>query len=156
MEKPRGNVIASRRRALPQPRCHSTAPPRTATAVQTTIRTTCRNRMLGFWSTSGGSMLLLAVALLQSASPAPRDLVSKAVTAMGGESTLRGLRNITITFYSANFALGQEETPESPARATLLTGTQTIDYAGARMVSNTEIRNVAGVVNRSRRITTGG
>jgi glyoxylase-like metal-dependent hydrolase (beta-lactamase superfamily II) len=101
-------------------------------------------------------MLLLAVALLQSASPTPRDLVSRAVTAMGGESALRSLRSVTITYHAMTFALGQEETPESPARAALTIGTQTVDYAGSRGVSTLELRNVVGAVNRTRRVTSGG
>lgn len=104
-------------------------------------------------------MLLVAVALLQSATPAapaPRDLVARAVAAMGSEASLRGLRSVTVTFYSTTFALGQEETPGSPARATFTMGTQTFDYAGSRQVSSIEIRTVAGAVNRVRRITTGG
>lgn len=101
-------------------------------------------------------MLLILVALLQTATPAPRDVVVRAVNAMGGESSVRGLRGLTATFYSATFGLGQEETPQSPARATLTTGTQNTDYAGSRQVSVIEVRNVAGVVNRVRRVTAGG
>lgn len=88
--------------------------------------------------------------------PSPRDLVARAVTAMGGESSLRGLRGVNATFYSITFGLGQEETPQSPARATITSGTQTVDYAGNRQVSVSETRNVAGVVNRVRRVTAGG
>jgi len=74
---------------------------------------------------------------------------------MGGESTVRGIRNYTITFYSTTFGLGQEETPESPARATITTGTQTTDFAGTRQISVTEARNPAGQINKQRRITVG-
>lgn len=101
-------------------------------------------------------MLLLAVALLQGTNPTPRDLVAKAVTAMGGEAALRGLRGVHATFYSMTFGIGQEETPQSPARATITSGTQSVDYAGNRQVNVTEVRNVAGVVNRVRRVTAGG
>jgi len=105
-------------------------------------------------------MLLAVIALLQAPTPAPtpapRDLVARAVTAMGGEASLRDLRGLSLTFYSATFGLGQEETPQSPARATFTSGTHNIDYAGGRQVSVTETRNVAGVVNRVRRVTTGG
>ncbi|HET9384672.1 MAG TPA: MBL fold metallo-hydrolase [Gemmatimonadales bacterium] len=88
--------------------------------------------------------------------PAPRDLVARAVTAMGGEAAVRGIRNFTVTFYQSNFAIGQEETPESPARAAITTGTQTTDFAGSRQVSMTEARGPAGNVNKQRRITVGG
>ena len=101
-------------------------------------------------------MLLLAVALLQGTNPTPRDLVAKAVTAMGGEAALRGLRSVNATFYSMTFGIGQEETPQSPARATITSGTQSVDYAGNRQVTVTEVRNVAGAVNRVRRVTAGG
>jgi glyoxylase-like metal-dependent hydrolase (beta-lactamase superfamily II) len=74
---------------------------------------------------------------------------------MGGEVAVRGIRNHTITFYSTAFGLGQEETPESPARATITTGTQTTDFAGTRQISVTEARNPAGQINKQRRITVG-
>jgi glyoxylase-like metal-dependent hydrolase (beta-lactamase superfamily II) len=97
--------------------------------------------------------LILLSSLAQT--PAPRDLVARAVTAMGGESAVRGIRNYTIAFYSTTFGLGQEETPESPARATITTGTQTTDFAGTRQISVTEARNPAGQINKQRRITVG-
>ncbi|HEV2671795.1 MAG TPA: MBL fold metallo-hydrolase [Gemmatimonadales bacterium] len=88
--------------------------------------------------------------------PAPRDLVARALTAMGGEPAVRGVRNVTVTYYLASFGLGQEETPQSPARATLTTGTQTIDYAAGRQLAVTEVRNPAGTVNKVRRVIAGG
>ena len=97
--------------------------------------------------------LLVLTSLAQT--PAPRDLVARAVTAMGGENAVRGIQNYTISFYSMNFGLGQEETPLSPPRATITTGTQTTDYAGKRQVSVTEVRNPAGQINKQRRITVG-
>lgn len=98
--------------------------------------------------------LILLSTLAQT--PAPRDLVARAVAAMGGESSVRGIRGITATFYSTTFALGQEETPQSPPRANVTAGTQTNDYAGNRQIAITEVRNVAGAVNKARRITAGG
>lgn len=98
--------------------------------------------------------LILLSSLAQT--PAPRDLVARAVTAMGGEAAVRGIRNYTVTFYQTSFALGQEETPQSPARAAITTGTQTTDFAASRQVSVTETRNPAGAVNKQRRITVGG
>ena len=42
---------------------------------------------------------------------------------MGGAGALDSLANKTVEINAANFALGQEETPLSPARATIVTGT---------------------------------
>jgi glyoxylase-like metal-dependent hydrolase (beta-lactamase superfamily II) len=104
-------------------------------------------------------MILLAVPLILLSSlaqaPAPRDLVARAVTAMGGESAVRGVHSITTTFYSMTFGLGQEETPQSPPRATITIGTQTSDFAGQRHLSVTEVRTVTGAVNKVRRIVAG-
>ncbi|MGH7568440.1 MAG: MBL fold metallo-hydrolase [Gemmatimonadales bacterium] len=87
---------------------------------------------------------------------APRDIVARAVAAMGGEQALRGLTGITTEFYGATFAIGQEETPASAARANLVVGRTATDYRGARQTGSTELRVVAGVVNRLRRVTAGG
>ena len=90
------------------------------------------------------------------ASRAPRDPVTRALNAMGGESAVRGIRNVTVTYYVANFGLGQEETPQSPPRPNVVAGTQTIDYSGRRQLTVTEGRNPAGTVNKVRRVITGG
>src|SRR5438034_3636497 len=104
-------------------------------------------------------MTVLAVPLLVlstlAQTPAPRDLVARAVTAMGGETAVRGLRGSAIDFYQAMFALGQEETPASPARANLTVGRQVTDYAGDRMLITTEGRNPTGAVNKVRRVIAG-
>jgi glyoxylase-like metal-dependent hydrolase (beta-lactamase superfamily II) len=101
-----------------------------------------------------------ALAALLFAAPVdaqtPRDIVARALTAMGGEQALRGIHAVATDFYSVTFALGQEETPESPARATVQVGRITADYAGNRKTGSIEVRTVAGVVNRLRRVTTGG
>lgn len=86
----------------------------------------------------------------------PRDVVARAVAAMGGEQALRGVRAVTTEFYTAMFALGQEETPESPARANVSYGRFVTDHAGDRQVAAIDVRNVAGAVNRLRRVTAGG
>jgi glyoxylase-like metal-dependent hydrolase (beta-lactamase superfamily II) len=52
--------------------------------------------------------------------------------------------------------LGQEETPESPARANVSYGRSVADYASARFAGPIELRNVAGAVNKLRRVTAGG
>ncbi len=97
--------------------------------------------------------LLVLSTLAQT--PAPRDLVARAVTAMGGETAVRGLRGSAIDFYQATFALGQEETPASPARANLTIGRQTTDYAGSRVLITTEGRNPTGAVPKFRRVIAG-
>jgi glyoxylase-like metal-dependent hydrolase (beta-lactamase superfamily II) len=104
----------------------------------------------------GGTMLLLIAVLLQTPSPPPRELVTRAVAAMGGESALRGLRALSVDFYTMTFALGQEETPASPPRANISIGQQITDYAGSRQTGTIELRNVAGQVNKLRRVTAGG
>ncbi len=96
------------------------------------------------------------VAAQAARAPGPRDLVARAVAAMGGEPALRGIRALSVEGYSATFAVGQEETPESPPRANLSYGRSVADYGGGRFVSTIEVRNVAGAVNRLRRVTAGG
>ena len=104
-------------------------------------------------------MTVLAVPLLVlstlAQTPAPRDLVARAVTAMGGETAVRGLRGSAIDFYQATFGLGQEETPASPARANLTIGRQVTDYAGNRALVTTETRNPTGAVPKFRRVIAG-
>jgi glyoxylase-like metal-dependent hydrolase (beta-lactamase superfamily II) len=97
--------------------------------------------------------LLVLSTLAQT--PAPRDLVARAVTAMGGETAVRGLRGSAIDFYQATFGLGQEETPASPARANLTIGRQVTDYAGNRALVTTETRNPTGAVPKFRRVIAG-
>jgi glyoxylase-like metal-dependent hydrolase (beta-lactamase superfamily II) len=104
--------------------------------------------------------ITVAVLLCAFAAPAvaqgPRDVVVRAVDAMGGEPALRGVRAVSIEVYAATFALGQEETPESPARANLSYGRSVADFAGGRFAGPIELRNVAGAVNKLRRVTAGG
>lgn len=91
-----------------------------------------------------------------AAAPTPRDRIARALTAMGGEQAVRGITGVTTEFYGANFALGQEETPDSPTRANVVGGRTISDYAHGRRVTSIEARNTAGAVNRLRRITEGG
>jgi glyoxylase-like metal-dependent hydrolase (beta-lactamase superfamily II) len=107
------------------------------------------------------ALALLAGPLAAQASrgaprPAPRDIVVRAVAAIGGETALRDLRAVSNESYAAVFALGQEETPESPARATISYGRSITDYAGGRLLSTIEARNVNGTVNKLRRVVAGG
>lgn len=100
----------------------------------------------------------LGLLLVPSPLPAqsPRDIVTRAVQAMGGEAAVRALRNKTIDFYSTNFQLGQEEAPLSPPRATINYGRIITDYAGTRQLTTQEVRVLTGAVNRGRRIVAGG
>ena len=88
-------------------------------------------------------------------SASPREVLARAVAAMGGEQALRGVRTVTTQAYATNFALGQEETPLSPARPTVTTSTILADYAGARRLTTAETRNVAGQTQRLRRVMVG-
>ncbi len=102
------------------------------------------------------ALVLMGPPTVSAQGATPRDIVARAVAAMGGEQALRGLSGITTEFYSATFALGQEETPASAARANLVAGRISTDYRNARQTGSTELRVVAGVVNRLRRVTAGG
>lgn len=86
-------------------------------------------------------------------SPSPARLITRAVNALGGAAALDSLRSKTVEFNTATFALGQEETPTSPARATFVQGRTTFDYRGVRLATSQELRLVSGVVNRLRRVT---
>jgi glyoxylase-like metal-dependent hydrolase (beta-lactamase superfamily II) len=102
----------------------------------------------------------LTVAVMLGSQPAaaqtPREIVARAVTAMGGETALRGAGAVQLDFHSATFAIGQEETPESPARATVAYGRIVTDWRGSRRVVTQEVRPVAAAPQRQRRITAGG
>jgi glyoxylase-like metal-dependent hydrolase (beta-lactamase superfamily II) len=101
-------------------------------------------------------LIVLSAVLQAPQAPTPRDLVSRAVTAMGGETALRGVRGSSLDFYQVTFGLGQEETPASPPRATVTIGKQLTDYAGNRAVITAESRNPAGTVTKFRRVIAGG
>ena len=110
----------------------------------------------GFLMTQFVLALLLALFPTFLSAQAPRDVVARAVQAMGGETALRGLRNKTVDFYSTNFQLGQEETPLSPPRATVSYGKIITDYAGNRQLTTQEARVLTGAINRQRRIVANG
>src|SRR5688572_28206866 len=81
-------------------------------------------------------------------------LVRRAATAMGGAAALRSLNNVTFEFNAANFGLGQEETPASPARATFQFGRVINDYRGGRRLTTQESRAVTGAIQRQRVVVT--
>src|ERR1044071_8639815 len=86
----------------------------------------------------------------------PLALVERAVQAMGGAAALRGLRTTILEFNSSNFALGQEEVPLSPPRATISYGKITTDWQGSRRLTEQELRLVTGAVNRNRQVINEG
>jgi glyoxylase-like metal-dependent hydrolase (beta-lactamase superfamily II) len=86
----------------------------------------------------------------------PRRLVERAVEAMGGAQALRDLRTTVIEFTSTNFGLGQEETPQSPPRATLGYGKITTDWQASRRLAEQETRPVTGVIQRTRQVIVDG
>jgi glyoxylase-like metal-dependent hydrolase (beta-lactamase superfamily II) len=98
----------------------------------------------------------LALLVMPAAAQTPRDLVARAVAAMGGEQQLRAVTATATDLYGVTFALGQEETPGSSARANIVSARFTTDYAAGRQLSVTETRNVQGAVLRQRRVTAGG
>lgn len=90
------------------------------------------------------------------AAPPPAELVARALDLIGGATALRDLPGTTIETYTANYGLGQEETPGSPARASVSLTRAMTDWRGARRVLTTEIRGPGGMVTRQRRVTAGG
>lgn len=93
--------------------------------------------------------------LEQRAQARAHSLVTRGIDAIGGEAALRELRTLTVEFYTATFAIGQEETPTGQARANVAIGQTQTDYAGGRQLGAIELRNVGGMVNRLRRVTAG-
>ncbi|MBA3557675.1 MAG: MBL fold metallo-hydrolase [Gemmatimonadaceae bacterium] len=85
----------------------------------------------------------------------PRAIIERAVQSMGGEQALRGITTTTTEFNNVTFALGQEETPESPARATLASGRIVVDWKGDRRVQVQEVRPVAAAMIRQRQVIAG-
>ena len=98
----------------------------------------------------------VAAQAARAPTPGPSDLIARAVAAIGGEPALRSMRGVAIESYAVSFAIGQEETPESPPRATVSAGRSVTDYARGRLLSAIDVRNVNGSVNRLRRVTAGG
>jgi glyoxylase-like metal-dependent hydrolase (beta-lactamase superfamily II) len=90
------------------------------------------------------------------ASPPPATLIARALQAMGGADALRDLAPVTTDFYNVGFGLGQEETPSSPARATVTVGRNVTDWRTGSRMQTVETRQVSGNVMQQRRVTAGG
>ncbi|MFN2400357.1 MAG: hypothetical protein ABR543_17220, partial [Gemmatimonadaceae bacterium] len=86
----------------------------------------------------------------------PHETVQRALDAMGGEQAVRNVSSVSTEFNSVNFGLGQEETPESPPRATISWGKIVSDYANKRRAFTGEIRPIPGGVIRQRRLMANG
>jgi glyoxylase-like metal-dependent hydrolase (beta-lactamase superfamily II) len=96
--------------------------------------------------------VMLAPMLLGAQSPTA--IIQRAVTAIGGEQAVRGVTNQVTEINSALFQLGQEETPRSPARATISFARITYDFARPRYAIQQENRPFAGSPTRQRRVMT--
>ena len=96
------------------------------------------------------------IALNPVAAQAPAAIVQRGVDAIGGATALRGLANTVTDLNAALFQLGQEETPLSPARATLSFARITYDFGGNRYAIEQENRPFAGPPTRTRRVMSGG
>ena len=98
------------------------------------------------------ALLLPTVVVAQS----PTAIVRRAVDAIGGEQALRGVTNQVIDVNSALFQLGQEETPRSPARATLSFARISYDFGGRRYAIQQDNRPFAGPPTQQRRVMVNG
>ncbi len=101
--------------------------------------------------------LILATPVLAQtpAGPSPRSLVERAVQAIGGAESLRGMTTMVMEFNSASFGLGQEETPLSPARGPIAWGRIVTDLRGNRRALHQEIRQITGASTRQRQVIAG-
>jgi glyoxylase-like metal-dependent hydrolase (beta-lactamase superfamily II) len=98
------------------------------------------------------SVALVALAPATLAAQTPTAIIRRAVNGIGGEQSVRAVTNQVTDINSAIFQLGQEETPASPARATLSFARIAYDFAGNRYAIQQENRPVAGPTTRQRRV----
>jgi len=89
-------------------------------------------------------------------SQAPSERVARALEAMGGAAAVRGVSTVSADYYAVLYQLGQSETPQSPARASVASGRVASDWRGGRRVRTQETRTAGGTVQRTRRVTAGG
>ena len=92
----------------------------------------------------------------RAVAPPPAQLVARALDAVGGAAAVRDVPAVTAEFYTVTFGLGQEETPASPARASVNVGRTVTDWRRGRRVQTSEVRGPGGMVTRQRRVTAGG
>ena len=118
----------------------------TRSAVRPARATNMRRSVAAFTSVCA---VTLAPAL---AAQSPTEIIRRAVNAIGGEQAVRSVSTQTTDINSALFQLGQEETPRSPARATLSFARITYDFAGPRYAIQQENRPIAGPPTRQRRV----
>jgi len=108
------------------------------------------------WTIVRPLLLVALAATTQGTAQTPRELAARAVSAMGGEPAVRAVAAVTLSFHTATFALGQEETPASPARATVAYGRIVTDQRSNRQLFEQDLRQLNGTITRQRRITAGG
>lgn len=119
-------------------------------------RSVSSSRCIALLRTLAALALGTAVSADTVAAQAPAALVRRAVDAVGGEQALRGVTNQATEMNAAIFQLGQEETPRSPARATLSFARIVYDFGGSRYAIQQENRAPAGPPGRQRRIMANG
>ena len=98
--------------------------------------------------------LIVGAPTVIAAQDTPTTRIQRAAAAMGGAANLRALDNVTVEFHSVTFALGQEETPSSPARANFVIGRTVTDYRRSRGLLTQQSRAVSGVMTEARRVIT--
>jgi glyoxylase-like metal-dependent hydrolase (beta-lactamase superfamily II) len=102
-------------------------------------------------ATLGTACIAIATPLILCAQT-PTAVVQRAVAAIGGEQALRGITSQVTETNAALFQLGQEETPRSPARATMAFARITYDFAGTRYAIRQENRPFVGPNAVQRRV----
>ena len=97
----------------------------------------------------------IAHATAQAQRRTSRDHVQRALDALGGEAAARGVNNLTYEYVSVTYQLGQEETPLSPPRGTVMNGRIVADFANERRMQEQEVRPGAAPTPlvRQRRVT---
>lgn len=116
----------------------------------------CRSRGGIPWCRVAALAALTLAAARAADAQTPAELVRRAADAAGGSAAVRGLANAVVDYNAVTFQLGQEETPGSPARATVAFGQYHADFRGNRYALAQETRPFAGQPTRQRRIMANG
>jgi glyoxylase-like metal-dependent hydrolase (beta-lactamase superfamily II) len=90
------------------------------------------------------------------ASQTPAERVARALDAMGGAASVRGVSTVAADYHAVLYQLGQAESPQSPPRSSVVTGRVFTDWSAHRRVRVQDGRTAAGAPVRSRRVTAGG